>query len=160
MKGDTKSIEHLNRVLKNELTAINQYFLHARMLRHWGLSALDAHRYKASIRAMKEADALIERILFLEGLPNLQNLGKLLIGETPEECLAGDLRLAGSQHRPALLEAIAVAESAGDYVSRELLEGFLEHCEAEIDWLETQQSLIAAVSLPNYLQSHMDGGED
>lgn len=160
MQGERKIIEQLNRVLKNELTAINQYFLHARMLRHWGLEKLDAHRYKASIRAMKEADALIERILFLEGLPNLQSLGKLLIGEDPAECLAGDLRLESTLHRPALVEAIAAAEAAGDYVSRELLDGFLAHSEAAIDWLETQQSLIDAVSLPNYLQAHMHEDED
>jgi bacterioferritin len=156
MKGNSKFVEQLNRVLKQQLTAINQYFLHARMLGNWGFEKLDGHRYKASICAMKEADALIERILFLEGLPNLQSLAKLLIGEEPSECLANDLRFAAEAYRPALLEAIAQAEAGGDFVSRELLETFLQHCEEDIDWLETQQALIEAVSLPNYLQSKMD----
>lgn len=160
MKGDKKVIEALNKVLKNELTAINQYFLHARMFRHWGMEKLNDYQYRQSIRVMKEADELIERVLFLEGLPNLQNLGKLLIGENVVECLAGDLTYERDIQRPLLLESIALCEELQDYVSRDLLEALLEHGEAAIDWLETQHNLIKEVSLPNYLQTHMGAGGD
>jgi bacterioferritin len=160
MKGDKKIIETLNKILKNELTSINQYFLHARMFRHWGLEKLNDYQYKQSIRVMKEADELIERILFLEGLPNLQNLGKLLIGENVIECLNGDLEYEKNVQRPMLIEAVALCEELQDYVSRDLLEELLEHCEQAIDWLETQQTLIKNVSLLNYLQSHMQNDGD
>lgn len=159
MKGDKKVIEALNKVLKNELTSINQYFLHARMFRNWGLEKLNDYQYRQSIRVMKEADEVIGRVLFLEGLPNLQNLGKLLIGENVVECLEGDLKYEREIQRPLLVEAIALCEAAQDYVSRDLLEDLLEHCEAAIDWLETQHSLIKDVTLPNYLQAHMEPGE-
>ena len=155
MKGSTHIIQTLNKILTSELTAINQYFLHARMFGNWGLHQLDDYRYKQSIRVMKEADELIERILFLEGLPNLQHLGKLYIGENPQDCLACDLKYERELHRPLLIEAITQCEAEQDFVSRELLEELLEASEAAIDWLETQQSLIETVTLPNYLQSRM-----
>jgi bacterioferritin len=154
MKGDPKVIAHLNKVLKNELTAINQYFLHARMFDHWGLPRLGRHEYQESVDEMKHADALVGRILFLEGLPNLQDLGKLLIGETVVEILECDLSLERQAH-PDLKAAIADCEKLGDYVSRELFEKILESEEEHIDWLETQLELIQRVGLENYSQSQM-----
>lgn len=154
MKADPKINQQLNKILKNELRAINQYFLHARMCKNWGLEELNEHAYKTSIRAMKNADKLIERILFLEGLPNLQDLGKLLIGEDVEEMMKGDYQME-TEHRNDMVEAIAMLESNQDYVSRELLDGLLEHKEEQIDWIETQQSLIGSIGLANFLQSHL-----
>jgi len=154
MKGDAKVIEYLNKVLMNELTAINQYFLHARMFRNWGLKKLDEYEYHESLDEMKHADKLINRILFLEGLPNLQQLGKLLIGEDGPEALSCDLQLELAA-LPVLREAIAYCESSGDYISRELFEDILESEEEHVDWLETQLALIQKVGLQNYLQSQM-----
>jgi bacterioferritin len=154
MKGDPKIIQHLNAVLKNELTAINQYFLHSRMFGHWGLQRLQEYEMKESIDEMKHADRLIQRILFLEGLPNLQDLGKLMIGETVEEALDCDLKLELAAHGP-LRAAIADCEAVADYISRELFEEILESEEEHIDFLETQLELIQRVGIQNYSQSQM-----
>jgi bacterioferritin len=151
MKGDSKVIEHLNKVLYNELTAINQYFLHAKMLKDWGLKELAEHEHHESIDEMKHADQLIERILFLEGLPNLQQLGKLLIGEDPKEIMQCDLKLE-LVAIPDLKVGIAHCEQIGDYVSRDLFASILASEEEHVDWLETQLGLIERVGLERYLQ--------
>jgi bacterioferritin len=154
MQGDSQVIEFLNKALTNELTAINQYFLHARMYKNWGFQKLNEKVYHESIDEMKHADRLIERILFLEALPNLQDLGKLLIGENPQEMLECDLKLEHDAI-PLLREAIAYCESVKDYISREIFEHILESEEEHVDWLETQLELIGKVGLQNYLQSQM-----
>ena len=155
MKGDPKIIQRLNEVLTNELTAIDQYFLHAKMFEHWGLAHIGERERKASIDEMKHAESLMERILFLEGLPNLQDLHKLLIGENVKEALECDLRLEMAAH-PTLRAAIADSEAAGDYVSRDLFRSILASEEDHIDWLETQLDLIDKVGLANYQQSQIE----
>ena len=151
MKGDKQVIKHLNKALYNELTAINQYFLHAKMFKNWGISGLAEKEHHESIDEMKHADALIDRILFLEGLPNLQALGKLMIGQGPREALECDLKLELAAV-PDLKDAIAYCETVKDYVSRELFESILESEEEHIDWIETQLGLIERVGLERYLQ--------
>ena len=158
MKGDDKVIEFLNLALKNELTAINQYFLHYRMLNHWGIKKLAKFEYEESIEEMKHADKLSERILFLDGLPNFQALGKLRIGETPREILECDLALE-QEALPPLREAIAYCESVADYVSRQLFANILDSEEEHIDWLETQLSVIDRIGEPNYLLTKLEGDD-
>jgi bacterioferritin len=155
MKGDAKIIKRLNQVLTNELTAIDQYFLHAKMFDHWGLDRIGERERKASLDEMKHADELIERILFLEGVPNLQDLHKLLIGENVQEALACDLKLEMAAHA-VLKSGIAEAETAGDYVSRDLFRRILESEEEHIDWLEIQLELIDKIGIENYQQSQID----
>jgi bacterioferritin len=156
VKGDTKVIEFLNKQLKNELTAVNQYFLHHRLLKHWGFGRLAKHEYDESIDEMKHADRLIERILMLDGLPNLQDLGKLLVGENAVEILRCDLKAEQAAQR-TLKDGIAHCESVRDYVSREVLSHILEDTEEHIDWLETQLELVGKVGEPNWLQSQIEG---
>lgn len=151
---DQNVVKHLNIALKNELTAINQYFLHAKMLKDWGLHKMAEHEHEESIDEMKHADALIERILFLEGLPNLQDLGKLMIGENVKEILECDLKLE-MDAMPPLRAAIAECEAVGDYVSRQLFRDILESEEEHVDWLETQLSLIDKTGLENFIQSQL-----
>ena len=154
MKGNVDIIRCLNQQLQHELTAINQYFLHARMYKSWGFGSLGKHEFEESCEEMKHADTLIERILLLEGLPNLQDLGKLMIGEKVEECIACDLKLELIS-RDSLLPAIVACESAKDYVSREIFERILEDTEEHIDWLETQLAVMQKIGIHNWLQSQI-----
>jgi bacterioferritin len=158
MKGDEKVIEYLNLVLKNELTAINQYFLHYRMLNNWGITKLGKKEYEESIDEMKHADKVAERILFLEGLPNFQLLGRLRIGENVEEILKGDLELEMAAI-PDLRDGIAHCETVRDYVSRDLLQHILDSEEEHVDFLETQFEMIARMGLPNYIQMNSEAAE-
>lgn len=159
MKGDPKVIEHLNKILQNELTAINQYFLHARMYKNWGFHKLNEYEYHESIDEMKHADLLIERILFLDGLPNLQQLGKLRIGEHTEEMLQCDLDLE-MEGLPDLKDAVEYCESVRDYVSRDLFQNILESEEEHVDWIEEQFDRIKGAGIKNYLQEMMLEGDD
>ncbi|MEX0605627.1 MAG: bacterioferritin [Marinobacter sp.] len=158
MKGDKKVIQYLNKVLGNELTAINQYFLHSRMYKDWGITKLAAKEYEESIDEMKHADQLIERILFLEGLPNLQDLNKLLIGENVKEMIECDLNLEMIAHKD-LKEAVIHCETVKDFTSRELFRGILDSEEEHIDWLETQLDMIERMGLENYIQLQSSAAE-
>ena len=159
MQGNPKIIAELNKLLKNELTAINQYFLHARMMKHWGFERLGKKVYEESIGEMKHADRLILRILLLDGLPNLQDLGRLAVGETVPECLKADLKLE-SGARNDLVAATAACEAAKDFVSREIVVGILEDAEEHIDFLETEIGLLEKVGEKNYLQSQIGEGKE